>query len=72
LDVEEKIEQYLKLKRASKTPIIPQECALIIIDMQNYQVKGTSPIVEFAEKSIPGLIHYFVKRVDEVVNPNIS
>lgn len=40
--------------------------------MQNYQVKGTSPIVEFADKSIPGLIHYFVKRVDEVVNPNIS
>ncbi|MHA2429447.1 MAG: cysteine hydrolase family protein [Promethearchaeota archaeon] len=71
-DIEEKINQYLKLKRSFKPPIIPHESALIIIDMQNYQVKGTSPIVEFFEKSISGLIQYFVKQVEDVVNPNIS
>jgi len=72
LDIEEKIDQYLKLKRGFKPPIIPHECALIIIDMQNYQVKGTSAIVEFFEKSVPGVIQYFIKQVDDVVNPNIT
>ena len=72
MDIEEKIDQYLKLKRGFKPPIIPHECALIIIDMQNYQVKGTSPIVEFFEKSVPGVIQYFIKQVDDVVNPNIT
>ena len=72
MDVEEKIEQYLKFKRSLKLPLNPQECALIIIDMQNYQVKETSPTVEFFEKFAPGLTQYFVKQVDEVVNPNIS
>jgi len=72
LDVEEKIDQYLNLKRSFKPPIIPHESALIIIDMQNYQVMRTSPIVEFAEKSVPGLFQYFIKQVDDVVNPNIT
>jgi nicotinamidase-related amidase len=71
LDIEEKIDQYLKIKRSLKPPIIPDESALIIVDMQNYQVKDTSPIIEWAEKTVPGLYNYFIKQVDEVVNPNI-
>ncbi|MFW9770713.1 MAG: cysteine hydrolase family protein [Candidatus Heimdallarchaeota archaeon] len=71
MELEEKIDQYLKLKRAFKSQIIPHETALIIIDMQNYQVKQTSAIVESFEKSVPGLIQYFVKQVEEVVTPNI-
>ncbi|MFX0041750.1 MAG: cysteine hydrolase family protein [Candidatus Hodarchaeota archaeon] len=72
MDVEEKkIDQYLKLKRSFKPPIIPKESALIIIDMQNYQVKQSSPIVEFAEKTVPGLFQYFIEQVEDVVNPNI-
>ncbi|MFX1417986.1 MAG: cysteine hydrolase family protein [Promethearchaeota archaeon] len=70
-DIEEKVDQYLKLKRRFAPPIIPHESALIIIDMQNYQVKETSTIAESFEKSIPGLVKYFIKRVDEVVTPNI-
>ena len=72
MDIEEKIDQYLKLKRTFKPLIIPHESALIIIDMQNYQVKGTSAIVEFFEKSVPGLIQYFIKQVEDVVNPKIT
>lgn len=72
MDIEEKIDQYLKIRRALKPAIIPNESALIIIDMQNYQVKETSPIIEWAEKTVPGLFDYFVKQVDEVVNPNIN
>ncbi|MFX0023963.1 MAG: cysteine hydrolase family protein [Candidatus Hermodarchaeota archaeon] len=71
MDIEEKIDQYLKIKRSLKPPIIPDESALLIIDMQNYQVKDTSPIIEWAEKTVPGLYDYFIKQVDEVVNPNI-
>ncbi len=72
MDIEEKIDQYLKLKRGFAPPIIPRESALLIIDMQDYQVKRTSAIVESFEKSIPGLIQYFIKQVDEVVIPNIK
>jgi len=72
LDIEEKIEQYLKVKRSFKPPIIPKECALIIIDMQNYQVRETSTCIESLEKTVPGMTQYFVKQVYEVVNPNIS
>jgi nicotinamidase-related amidase len=72
MDIEEKIEQYLKVKRSFKPPINPHECALIIIDMQNYQVKETSTCVESLEKAVPGMTQYFVKQVYEVVNPNIS
>ncbi|MFX1469127.1 MAG: cysteine hydrolase family protein [Promethearchaeota archaeon] len=72
MDIEEKIDQYLKLKRGFAPSIIPRESALIIIDMQNYQVKKTSAIVELFEKSVPGLIQYFIKRVDEMVIPNIK
>ncbi|MFW9999182.1 MAG: cysteine hydrolase family protein [Candidatus Hodarchaeota archaeon] len=71
MDIEEKIDQYLKLKRGFKPPINPRESALIIIDMQNYQVRETSAVVESFEKSIPGLIQYFIKRVNEMVTPNI-
>ncbi|MFX0006612.1 MAG: cysteine hydrolase family protein [Candidatus Hermodarchaeota archaeon] len=72
MDIEEKIDQYLKIRRALQPAIIPNESALIIIDMQNYQVKETSPIIEWAEKTVPGLFDYFVKQIDEVVNPNIN
>ncbi len=72
MDIEEKIDQYLKIKRSLKPPIIPNETALIIIDMQNYQVKDSSPIIEWAEKTVPGLYDYFIKQVDEVVNPNTT
>lgn len=72
MDIEEKIEQYLKFKRSFKPLINPQECALIIIDMQNYQVNASSTCVKSLEKVVPGMTEYFVKQVYEVVNPNIS
>ncbi|MFX1389423.1 MAG: cysteine hydrolase family protein [Promethearchaeota archaeon] len=71
MNIEDKIDQYLKIKRAAKPPIIPNETALVIIDMQNYQVKETSPIIEWAEKTVSGLFEYFIKQIDDVVNPNI-
>lgn len=71
MDIEEKINGYLRIKRAAKPPIIPDESDLIIVDMQNYQVKETSPIIEWAEKMVPGLFEYFIKQVNDVVNPNI-
>ncbi|UCD01437.1 MAG: cysteine hydrolase [Promethearchaeota archaeon] len=72
MELEEKIDQYLKFKREFAPPINPRESALIIIDMQNYQVKETSTCVESLEKVVPGMTQYFVKQVYEVVNPNIT
>ncbi|MFX0136591.1 MAG: cysteine hydrolase family protein [Candidatus Hodarchaeota archaeon] len=72
MELEEKIDKYLKLKRGFAPPIIPRESALLIIDMQNYQVKETSTCVESLENAVPGMTQYFVKQVYEVVNPNIT
>ncbi|MFW9818948.1 MAG: cysteine hydrolase family protein [Candidatus Thorarchaeota archaeon] len=72
MDIEEKIDEYLKIKRSVKPPIIPNESALIVIDMQNYQVKESSPIIEWAERTVPGLYEYLIKQVDDVVKPNIT
>ncbi|MHA2330989.1 MAG: cysteine hydrolase family protein [Candidatus Hodarchaeales archaeon] len=72
MEIEEKIEQYLKNRRYITPSINPKSSALVIIDMQNYQVKKTSPIIELNEKLVPGMLEYFLKRVNEIVNPNIS
>ena len=69
---EEKIEEFLKIRRRLKPTINPRSCALIIIDMQDYQVRKHSAISRLLEKLSPGMLQYFVKRVDEIVTPNIA
>jgi len=69
---EEKIDLFLKVRRGLKPVINPQTCALIIIDMQDYQVKGHSPVVKLFEKFSPGMLEYFLNRVENLVIPNIK
>ena len=69
---EEKIEQYLKIRRRFMTnKLDPRSCALIVVDMQEYQVSEDSSIVRLFEKIVPGMLQYFVGRVTELVIPNI-
>ena len=69
---EEKIEQFLNIRRGLKPIINPDSCALIIIDMQDYQVRKHSPVVKIFETFAPGMLDYFINRVDAVVTPNIA
>ncbi len=70
---EEKIEQYLKIRRRFMTnKLDPMSCALIVVDMQEYQVSEDSSIVRLFEKTVPGMLQYFIGRVTELVIPNIN
>jgi len=69
---EDKIEQYLKLRRQLMTQKLdPMSCALIVVDMQEYQVSEDSSVVRLFEKTVPGLLQYFVGRVKDMVIQNI-
>ena len=69
---EDKIEQYLKVRRGLITQKLdPMSCALIIIDMQEYQVSEDSSVVRLFDKIVPGLLKYFLARVQDKVIPNI-
>ncbi len=72
MDVESKIEDFLKIRRGFKASLDPRTCALLVIDMQEYQVRGDSAVVKLFEKVVPGMIQYFVERVKEIVIPNIA
>ena len=39
MDLENNIEQYLKIRRRMKPSVDPRTCALLVIDMQEYQVR---------------------------------
>ena len=70
---EDKIEQYLKIRRQLRTKKLdPMSCALIVVDMQEYQVSEDSSVVRLFEKTVPGFLQYFVERVKETVIPNIN
>lgn len=71
MDIEEKINQYLELRSKLIRPKLkPNKCALIIIDMQVYQVGENSTVAQLFNKNVPGLLEYFFKRVKEIVIPN--
>jgi nicotinamidase-related amidase len=69
---EDNINQYLKIRRQLRTrKLDPTACALIVVDMQEYQVSEDSSVVRLFEKTVPGLLQYFLGRVKELVIPNI-
>ncbi len=72
MDVENKIEEYLKLRRRMKPSIDSRTCALLIIDMQEYQVRENGSIARLLEKAVPGMLQYFINRVKDIVVPNIA
>jgi len=66
------IEQWLEIMKASTPEIKPHESALLIIDMQEYQVRKDWPLYKLMDESVPGILDYFVNQVSKVVEPNIK
>ena len=66
------IEQWLEIMKASTPEIKPHESALLIIDMQEYQVSKDWPLFKLIDESVPGILDYFVNQVSKVVEPNIK
>ena len=55
-----------------KPSVDPLKCALLIIDMQKYQVRENGSIARLLENAVPGMLQYFINRVKDLVIPNIA
>ena len=66
------IEQWLEVMRAGTPEIKPHKSALLIIDMQKYQVRKDWSLYKLMNESVPGILDYFVDQVSKVVEPNIK
>lgn len=69
--MDEKISSFYSFIQAQKFDIIPKKTALIVVDMQKYQVEKDYIAYKAMNKVIPGILDYFVKEVEENVTPNL-
>jgi len=66
------IEKWLEIKRTSVPPIDPTQSAVLVVDMQEYQVRKDWPVYKTANAAVPEILDYFMQQVAEVVEPNIQ
>jgi|SRR5215472_15127082 len=67
-------EQVISMVRAKNTAPIelnPRRTALIIVDMQRYLTQPSHPFTEVFEKLSSGSTKGYLKRVGEIIIPNI-
>ncbi|MFX0060023.1 MAG: cysteine hydrolase family protein [Candidatus Hodarchaeota archaeon] len=70
--MEEKINNYYKFAQGQINDIIPEKTALIVIDMQKYQVEKDFIIYKTMNKINPGILDYFISEVENKVIPNLQ
>jgi nicotinamidase-related amidase len=69
---EDLIGKWLEVKKAMAPDIDPQKSALLIIDMQEYQVRKEWAFYKFMNTLVPGLLDNFITQVSETTEPNIK
>jgi len=69
--MEEKIDALYKFFQRGLGDIVPKKTALIVVDMQKYQVEKEYGAYKSLDNIIPGILEYFVKEVEEKVTPNL-
>ncbi|MFX0020255.1 MAG: cysteine hydrolase family protein [Promethearchaeota archaeon] len=69
--MEEKINAFYQFIQGQKIDINPKTTALIVIDMQKYQVKKDYIAYKAMNNITPGILDYFVKEVELKVTPNL-
>jgi len=69
--MEEKINDFYKFNQRLMREIKPKQTALIIVDMQKYQVQKDYAAYKATNNIAPGLLDYFVEEVDKKVIPNL-
>ncbi|MEX2682609.1 MAG: cysteine hydrolase family protein [Candidatus Sigynarchaeota archaeon] len=72
MEPEAKIDAFLSAKRGIRAPLDITHSALLVIDMQGYQVSGDGAIAKFFGTFAPGVLDYFAQRVKDVVVPSIA
>jgi nicotinamidase-related amidase len=69
---EDILEKWLKIKNSMTPEIKPEKCGLLIIDMQEYQVRKNWTAYKLANAMVPGLLDYFMDQTETIVEPNIK
>jgi len=69
--MEEKINSLYKFAQSQVSDIIPKKTALIVVDMQEYQVKKDYIAYKVFNKVTPGILDYFVEEVEKKATPNL-
>ncbi|MBN1653338.1 MAG: cysteine hydrolase [Deltaproteobacteria bacterium] len=69
--VETNILKWLEVRKATSPELIPNRSALLVVDMQEYQVRKEWPVYKSAQTLVPGMLDYFVKQTATVAEPNI-
>ena len=70
--MEKNIDKFLKFSKSLMGEIKPEETALIVIDMQKYQIQKDWTVYKAINKITPGILDYFVDRVEKIVTPNLK
>jgi nicotinamidase-related amidase len=65
------VDAHLALRRATAPAIVPSKAALLVIDMQEYQVRKDWTCYRAANEFAPGLLDDFMHQVETVAEPNI-
>jgi nicotinamidase-related amidase len=68
----ESVDKYLRLRRDFMGEIDPKKTALLVIDMQKYQVEREWAVYKILNANSPGLLEYFVEEVQNKVIPNLQ
>jgi nicotinamidase-related amidase len=69
--MEDKIKEFYKFRQRLIGQIIPKTTALIVVDMQKYQVQKDYAAYKAMNTVTPGIFDYFVKEVENKVTPNL-
>jgi len=70
--MEEKIDAQYKFSQSQIGDIAPDKTVLIVVDMQNYQVKKDYSVYKAMNKVNPGILDYFVEEVEKKVTPHLQ
>lgn len=69
--IEDKVGSWLDMRKSMAPVIRPERCGLLIIDMQEYQVRKGWPAYKLSDSVVPGMLDYFMQQTAEVAEPNI-
>ncbi len=69
--MEEKINSVYRFHQGIMRDINPKKTALIVVDMQKYQVRKDYVAYKAMDKITPGILEYFVEEVESKVIPNL-
>ncbi len=69
--MDEKLNGLYKFIQSQKFEILPNKTALVVVDMQKYQVEKDYVAFKSLNKLFPGILNYFVREVEEKVTPNL-